>query len=472
MKSNVQQVSEEILKQIKPDAKERDGVSNVVSRVINDLNDEIKRLKIDAYPELEGSIAHGTWISGQRDIDIFILFSTKSPLNDIKRIGLELGKKASHGKWRERYAEHPFIEATIGEYKIDVVPCYKISKHTERVTAVDRTPLHTEYLSKRIKEDKDRDEIILSKAFMKGIGIYGAELKINGFSGYLCELLTLHYGSFEAVLRNALRFTTPQVIDMERHYHDEETPKAVFSEPLIVVDPVDPSRNVAAAVSLDRIADLKAAAREFIANPSTRFFKPPAVKPLNRSQISNLIKGRNTCTLFILLPCKRISPDIIWGELRRSTKAFKKLLEIQDFEVVNYDSWSDEKKTAVIVIELSSNNLPTIKIREGPVAGDSNQRKFLEKHLQNEKTLAGPWIKDGKWKVEVRREYCNAEQLIKAKLKAENLSEIGVSKDIAKWAREGGKVAINQEVLPLYSTNPNFAEFLTKFYRKQPAWLS
>nr|MDO8134360.1 CCA tRNA nucleotidyltransferase [Candidatus Njordarchaeum guaymaensis] len=470
MNSKIQQVCEEILKQIKPDAKEKKEVSNVATNVIDYLNNEIKRLKVDAYPELEGSIAHETWVSGERDIDIFILLSPKYPLNDLKRIGLELGKAASHGKWRERYAEHPFIEATVDSYRVDIVPCYKISTHSERVTSVDRTPLHTEYLSRRLKE-KDKNEVILLKAFMKGVGIYGAELKTNGFSGYLCELLTLHYGSFEEVLRNTLRWVTPQVIDIEKHYSEQETPKKIFSEPLIVVDPIDPARNVAAAVSLDRIADLKAATRAFIANPSTKFFKPSAVKPLTTKELSDLTKNRKTDTLFVLLPCQKISPDIIWGELRRSTRALKKLLELNDFEVISHDSWSDEEKDAIIVIELASDNLPAVKVHEGPAAGDPNQEKFIEKHLHHEKTLAGPWIKDGKWQVELKREYRNAKQLIEAKLKGENLGEIGISKDIAKWVKEGGKVVLNEGILPFYSANSGFAEFLTEFYRKQTAWL-
>ena len=213
MKPKLEQVCGETLSRVRPDDKEKKEVSTVVTKVINCLNDEVKRLKVDAYPELEGSIAHETWVSGERDIDIFILFSKKYPLNDLKRIGLELGKTASHGKWRERYAEHPFIEATVDGYRVDIVPCYKISTHSERVTSVDRTPLHTEYLSRRLKE-KDKNEVILLKAFLKGVGVYGAELKISGFSGYLCELLTLHYGSFEEVLKGVLKWETPQVIDI------------------------------------------------------------------------------------------------------------------------------------------------------------------------------------------------------------------------------------------------------------------
>jgi tRNA nucleotidyltransferase (CCA-adding enzyme) len=470
MKSKTQQVCEEILTRIRPNDKEKKEVSTVVTKVIDSLNDEIKRLKVDAYPELEGSIAHETWVSGERDIDIFILFSQEYPLNDLKRTGLELGKAASHGKWRERYAEHPFIEATVDGYRVDIVPCYKISTHSERVTSVDRTPLHTKYLSRRLKE-KDKNEVILLKAFLKGIGVYGAELKINGFSGYLCELLILHYGSFEEVLKGALEWETQHVIDIEKYYGDKETPKMLFNEPLIFIDPIDPTRNVAAAVSRERIGDLKGATRAFLTDPSAKFFKPKSLEPMKADQFRNLLRDRGTDTVFVRIPCQKISPDILWGELMKSSKAIKKLLELGNFQVLNCESWSDEDTQAVIAVELASADLPSIKVHEGPVAGDPNQDKFLGKHLRSDKTVAGPWIKDERWYVELKRDYTNAKLLIEEKLRKENPTDLGLSKDIGKWMKEGGNIILNEEVLPFYSANPRFAKFLTKYFAKRPNWL-
>jgi tRNA nucleotidyltransferase (CCA-adding enzyme) len=471
MRSEINQVCKEILQEIKPGEEEKGEVAQCISTLLNLLYGEIKRFGIEALPELEGSVAHGTWIAGERDIDIFILFPLSYPLDELKRVGLELGKKASKGKWRERYAEHPFIEAEIDGYRIDMVPCYRISTYSEKVTSVDRTPLHTKYLLARIGEGM-KDEIILLKAFMRGIGVYGAELRINGFSGYLCELLTLHYGSFENVLRSGIRWVTQEVIDIEKHYKDHEMLKAIFTEPLILIDPIDPTRNVAAAVSIDRIADFKSAARAFFASPSTKFFKQAHMEPISETEMIHQLESRGTDTLFILLPCERISPDIIWGELKKSSKALRNLLEKHDFQVVNSDSWSDEVSTSVMVIELASAKLSRIKIHEGPLAGDPNQDKFLEKHLRDEKTMGGPWIKNGRWHVELKRDYTDAKQLMDSKLLTEeNLPDIGLSKDIEKWLKKGGKVLLNTEILTLYSSNRSFAVFLTGFYNKQPSWL-
>ena len=45
---------------------------------------------------------------------------------------------------------------------------------------------------------------------MQGIGVYGAEIKVGGFSGYLCELLVMKYGGFHADAVMLLPITTAE----------------------------------------------------------------------------------------------------------------------------------------------------------------------------------------------------------------------------------------------------------------------
>src|SRR5207249_2660507 len=108
------------------------------------------------------------------------------------------------------------------------------------------------------------------KAWAEGIGVYGAEAKVLGFSGYLCELLILKYGSFRGVLDSSLSWRPGTVIVLER------PPARAFPEPLIVVDPVDPNRNVASAVGIEQLATFVHAAREYLASPSERSSLPKA----------------------------------------------------------------------------------------------------------------------------------------------------------------------------------------------------
>ncbi len=130
-------------------------------------------------------------------------------------------------------------------FEVDLVPCYLVEDASRLMSAVDRTPFHTKYVGSRIIGRED--DVLLLKQFMKGVNVYGSELKVGGFSGYLAELLVLCYGSFAAVLQAASAWRPGQRLDLEGHgigRHDE---------PLIMVDPVDPGRNVAAALTLDKM---------------------------------------------------------------------------------------------------------------------------------------------------------------------------------------------------------------------------
>ena len=166
----------------------------------------------------------------------------------------------------EKYAEHPYVHAIIEGFDVDLVPCYLLENTSCLKSAVDRTPFHSRYILERIKGMED--QVLLLKQFMKGVGVYGSELKVGGFSGYLSELLVLHYGSFMGTLEGTSRWRPGEIIDLEGGgalSHDE---------PMVVVDPVDPRRNVAAALTLDKMLQFAASARCFRKGPSLDFFLP------------------------------------------------------------------------------------------------------------------------------------------------------------------------------------------------------
>jgi len=95
---------------------------------------------------------------------------------------------------------------------VDIVPCYD-AKSGEWQSATDRTPYHTNYIRARLDKQL-RGDVRLLKKFMQGIGVYGAEIKVGGFSGYLCELLIMKYGSFEATLHAFAKYNKRVVIDI------------------------------------------------------------------------------------------------------------------------------------------------------------------------------------------------------------------------------------------------------------------
>ena len=87
---------------------------------------------------------------------------------------------------------------------------------TQLKSAVDRTLLHTKYITSHLKEEQ-KSEVLLLKKFMSEIKTYGSEFKVGGFAGYLCELLILKYGTFEKLLENAQYWDYGTIIDLENY---------------------------------------------------------------------------------------------------------------------------------------------------------------------------------------------------------------------------------------------------------------
>src|SRR5437870_13842760 len=68
------------------------------------------------------------------------------------------------------------------------------------------------------------------------------------------------------------------------------SPKARDSNvDLVVIDPVDPNRNLAAAVRSDKLWSFVAAGRQFLRSPGLWYFFPPEFKTTTRPQFAKRI---------------------------------------------------------------------------------------------------------------------------------------------------------------------------------------
>ena len=152
--------------------------------------------------------------------------------------------------------------------------CYAVESAADIRSAVDRTPFHTGYLEGRV--EPVADDVRLAKAFLDGVGAYGSDLRTRGFSGYLTELLVLEYGGFRPLLEAAADWSPPVRLDPEDHA------EASFEDPLAVVDPTDPERNVAAVCSARNVGRLLHYARDLLADPRIDLFEPR--DPASRSR--------------------------------------------------------------------------------------------------------------------------------------------------------------------------------------------
>ena len=472
MNSRIREVCNKILERIVPSEEDRSRVESLTRQLERRIAETAEKFGVDATVRLEGSIAKDTWLKDDLDIDIFMMVPKTLPRHKLGDVCLKIAKEATKGsKQVERFAEHPYLEAFVESFTVNIVPCYHVKKG-EWLSATDRTPFHTDYIKKHLKKNL-RNEVRLLKKFMKGIDVYGAEIKIGGFSGYLAELLILHYGSFINVLKGFANFKKRLTIDIQNYYKGRENELSLlFKEPLIVVDPVDKGRNVASAVQREKLYSFVAASRAFLKNPSEKYFYPPETKPLTTEQLKKALKNRGSTLIFITFEFVEVVPDVLWGQLYRSIRSLQKLLTLNDFKVLRSSCWSDEKTFNVFLFELEQSRISIVKKHYGPPLEKSSEcERFLRKHLGRSETVAGPYIEDGRWVVEVQRKFTDAPTLLREKLRGGGRN-VGVAEKISEILKNKGfKVYVDLEILGLYNSNREFAKFLTEFLSGKPKWL-
>lgn len=471
MEKEIDALTKRILEKITPKKEEYAKVDALSRELEQKITLACQQEGIKANVRVEGSIAKDTWLSENPDIDIFMRLPTSIPRKNLGDIGLKIAKKAAGGAEQiERFAEHPYLEIFLGGYRVDIVPCYD-AKPGEWQSATDRTPYHTDYIKTRLGKES-RGEVRLLKKFMQGIDVYGAEIKVGGFSGYLCELLIMKYGSFAETIGAFAQYNRRVAIDIEGFYAGRENELSLlFPESLVIVDPVDKGRNVASAVQPQKLYTFIGAARAFLKKPIEDFFYPPKPEILSAETLKSHLGNRGSSTVFLVIGELNAVPDVLWGQLYRSKRSLRTLLELSDYKVLKDAVWSNEKSLSVFMFELEQQVLPNVKKHLGPpLEREAECEKYIAKYGDNERVISGPYIKDGRWMVELPRKTTDAVVLLKEKL-ADGGKNVGVADLIAKAIQKNLKVLVNGEALEVYEGNRDFAEFLTDFLSGKPFWL-
>ena len=338
--SKFKSIFNRILPEIRPTEEEIEEL-NAYS---NDLMGRLKRIvPKDVEIILAGSVARGTQIRGNSDIDIFLLFpkTTEERLMEKKALLLarKVVKKGNGETFVINYAEHPYQKLISKKLDIsaDIVPAFKINDAADMGTAVDRTQLHNVFVKNHLNE-KQKDEVRLLKYFLRANSIYGAESRIEGFSGYLCELLICHYGSFLELIKSFSELELPLVLDIlksKQINNREEISKDVnfFKSEFIVIDPTDKERNVAASVSRESISRLVIASRRLLDKPSVNNFYGIKYSDENsRSSLSKMLQQYEIDIYAIGIEVPEISEDTLWPQIKRLKGKFSDSLKRNGFE--------------------------------------------------------------------------------------------------------------------------------------------
>ncbi len=366
MSTKLKEIEEKVLDRVKPDREKKEEIERVSEELLEAIEEH---LESSEKPRLVGSVSKGTFLNDP-DIDIFVKFPISTAKNEMERKILDLGRKILD-ETEERYAEHPYIHGTFQGFKADVVPCYDIEDISQMKSAVDRTPFHTDYVREELSPGQ-RDEAILLKAYLKGIDAYGAEAKVWGFSGYLCELLILRYGSFEKVLENAKDWRPEETIEMVEG-------KKNFEDPLVVIDPVDPERNVASPVSLEKFALFVLSSKMFLKEPNLKFFFPDELEEKSAGTLSKMLEDRGTDLIGWRFPKPDVVQDNLYPQVQRCIKKFNQHLTRRDFEILHSDYFVEDD-VILLMFEVEHAELAKIKKHRGPPVWIDNTEEFIDKY--------------------------------------------------------------------------------------------
>ncbi len=287
-----------MLKEIRPTPAEIEGIRQAAIKLEDSIKRHAKQAGVPVkFFEIEGSTGlKQTQLRNSSDIDAFVGLpesyvlpggrgTNKKGHKDLEQFFANMVSTwliasvtdAGATSVETSYAEHPYLSATLGPYEIDVVLCVDLPE-TELlkygpITAMDRTPWHSRYLDRALTPDQ-KDDVRLLKQFFKACHAYGdaSAPGQGGFIGYASELLIQHLGSFWNVLKafpdlphrafDPFGRTATQLRKIPRFQNDL----------LLIIDPTDHNRNVAAAISGRAYRWVNARVKAFVASPSADFF--------------------------------------------------------------------------------------------------------------------------------------------------------------------------------------------------------
>jgi tRNA nucleotidyltransferase (CCA-adding enzyme) len=386
-------------------------INNEINQILLNLKKSIKNNKINANPVLGGSSAKGTILKGDFDCDIFVKFNYSYKKDDISK-SLENIMKSMKNKFVKVHGSRDYFQFENKGITYEIIPVLDIKNPSDALNVTDMSPLHVGWIKKKInKNPKIIDEIIITKKFCKSQRLYGAESYIGGFSGHVIDILVVYYGSFQKLLENAINWQKYKIIDVENYNSSNDLNKSKIS-PLIIIDPVDESRNAAAALSIEKFNNFRKVAKLFIDNPSLKFFNK---KEINIDQLKK--KANKNTLITINLEALEGKIDVVGGKLLKTYKYILNRLNFFDFIIID-SGWDWNKfDPAIMWFIIDSKKLSKEKERIGPQEQDHfSVEAFKLKHKKC-------YIKDKRVCSMIKRKYIIPEKLIKDLVKFDYIKE-------------------------------------------------
>jgi len=358
-----------ILKQIKPTKEEELFVNKNAEKFLCKIKKKLKNAKA----VIGGSFAKNTWLSGNYDVDIFVKFNYR--MYKDKDISRELGKILGNFKKKILHGSRDYFQINQGDISFEIVPVLDVKNYKQALNVTDISPLHSEFVKKHSNK-KMQDEIRIAKQFLKANDLYGAESYIRGFSGYLTELLIINYKTFQNMLKNASKWPDSIVIDIKKHYKNPEDALGRINwakqGPLLMIDPVQKNRNVAAALSREKFDAFKKLVSQYVKNPDEAYFTK---KDFELSELKDY-------TILEISP-KNGKRDVVGAKLLKLFEFIKSKITEEGFNLID-SGWRFDKKT-YFWYKVENEELELTKKHYGPLLIKKMHLKTFKEKWENYK---------------------------------------------------------------------------------------
>lgn len=427
-------IRDQVLPLLRPTQVDKDrahGCFSIIEQAVNCVAQE-RKVQI-VFVRLEGSAGRKqTQLRSNPDLDVFIglpsstlpeIRGTGKPVKStvqkllkrlVRDVALEAASMAGCQNIKVAYAEHPYVTATFDEFQVDLVFCFDLSPEyiAERgpITAVDRTPHHSRFVDEHLTTDQ-RDDVRLLKAFFQACWVYGDASPIgrSGFTGFTAEMLIYYRQNIVSALE-MLEYLPTEPLDYfgrpKANLRD-----AFSNDLLIIVDPTDRKRNVAASISERAYRYARHQAAQVLKHPSKRFFLPRRIPVLPAQKEADLesnyfvveykdetgwhyTKTRDKIYRYFTHLCQFLKSEQT-GESRFGPSTFEEVFE---------------KDVFAVALHVASPSISPSYTRVGPPPHlDDAVRRFCDTH-------PSAYLQNGRYQVELSRSYSVAEKAVEGYL--------------------------------------------------------
>jgi len=126
---------------------------------------------------------------------------------------------------------------------------------------------------------------------------------------------------------------------------------------------------------------------------------------------------------------------------------------------VVHSKYFDNNRT-LILFELKLAKLPDMETHYGPPVDHANENDFLAKWRAASSALDKPYQKDGRWVVDIKREFTEPLDLVKV-----NISHLNVGKHVTETIKKKLELHQNTNVIRIGYEKP-----LTQFLIRKNSW--